>query len=244
MTINIIVNGSNGKMGQLAVKTLQNTPGFTVVGQLGRTDNLASEIKNTQAQVVVDLTTAEAAFKNTQTIIECNAHPVIGTSGLLKEQIKELEKLCLQKKLGGIIVPNFSLGAVLMMKYSQECARYFPNVEIIEMHHNGKLDSPSGTAVRTAELIAAARTTHPTALENTRETVPGARGATYENITIHSVRLPGMVADQQVIFGGMGETLSIHHRTIDRQCFMPGVVLACQKVVTLKELMYGLEGVL
>lgn len=244
MSIRVLINGANGKMGRLAVKTLEDHPDFTVVGQLGRQHQLAHEIKQTQAQIVVDLTTAESAFKNTQTIIEANAHPVIGTSGLLRDQVQTLQKMCAEKKLGGIIAPNFSIGAVLMMKYSLEIAKYFPDVEIIEMHHNGKLDSPSGTAVRTAELIADARHQAPIVPQNARQTLPGARGANYQDIAIHSVRLPGVVADQQVIFGGTGETFTLQHRTIDRQCFMPGVVLACQKVVGLKELVYGLEYVL
>lgn len=244
MTTRIIVNGANGKMGQLAVKTILNQPEFTLVGQLGRKDNLADEITKSKAQVVVDLTTAETAFNNTRTIIEAGAHPVVGTSGLLHDQVLQLQEMCSEKKLGGIIAPNFSIGAVLMMKYSQEFAKYFPEVEIIEMHHNGKLDSPSGTATRTAELLATARTAPPTTLKNTRETIPGARGANYQHIPIHAIRLPGLVAHQQIIFGGIGETLTIRHDSIDRQCFMPGIVLACKKVIGLKELVYGLEHIL
>ena len=244
MTIRVIINGANGKMGQLAVKTIQNESEFTLVGQLGRHDNLKEEIKKTNAQIVIDLTNAEAAFNNALTIIESNAHPIIGTSGLVKKQVEKLQALSKEKKLGGVIAPNFSLGALLMMKYAQEFAKYFNEVEIIEMHHNGKLDSPSGTAVRTAELIAAARTHAPVKPSSTKETVPGARGANYQDISIHSIRLPGVVADQQVIFGGTGETLSLAHRTIDRQCFMPGIVLACKKVTMLNELVYGLEHLL
>lgn len=243
MTIRIIINGANGKMGQLAVKTLKQDHQFTVVGELGRNDNLTEEIKKNEAQVVLDLTNADAVFKNAQSIIKTGVCPVIGTSGLLKDQVNELQKLCTQQKIGGIIAPNFSLGAVLMMKYAQQCATYFPEVEIIEMHHNTKLDSPSGTAVRTAELLAASRTKLP-ALQSHRETITGARGARYEQIPIHSIRLPGLVAHQQIIFGNAGETLTFRHDTIDRQCFMPGVLLACKKVTELKELIYGLENVL
>ncbi len=244
MAIRIIVNGANGKMGQLAVKTLQDCPEFILVGLLGRKDDLAAEIKQSQAQIVVDLTTAETAFKNAQTIITQGAHPVIGTSGLLQDQVSQLQEICLKKQLGGIIVPNFSLGAVLTMKYAQDIVKYYPDVEIIEMHHNGKLDSPSGTAVRTAELLAAARTTSPSIPVNTRAVIAGARGATYKNIPIHAIRLPGLVAQQQIIFGGVGETITLRHDSIDRQCFMPGIVLACQKVSLLKELIYGLEHIL
>jgi 4-hydroxy-tetrahydrodipicolinate reductase len=244
MTTRIIVNGANGKMGKLAVQTLQEIPEFTLAGQLGHQDDLAKEIKKRQANVVVDLTNADSVFKNTQTIIEAGAHPIIGTSGLVNDQVHQLQEICAQKKLGGIIAPNFSIGAVLMMKYAQEFAKYFPEVEIIEMHHNGKLDSPSGTAIRTAELLSAARNKTASAPKKSREVIPGARGALYQQIPIHAVRLSGLVAHQQIIFGGSGETLTIRHDSIDRQCFMPGIVLACQKVTALKELIYGLEFIL
>lgn len=244
MTIRVLINGAAGKMGQVTVKTLQDHSDFTVVGQTGRADDLAVAIKNTQATVVVDFTNAESALKNTQTIIENNAHPVIGTSGLIKKDVDELQKRCAEKKLGGIIAPNFSLGAVLMMKYAQEIVKYMPEVEIIELHHNGKLDSPSGTAVRTAEMLSAARTTTPNLPKNTKETIKGARGAYYQDIPIHAVRLPGFIASQQIIFGGLAETLTLSHNTIDRSCFMSGVIVACQKVLGLKTLVYGLEHVL
>jgi 4-hydroxy-tetrahydrodipicolinate reductase len=244
MPIRIIVNGANGKMGQITVKTLLNDADFSVVGELNRRHHLADEIKKHQAQVVVDLTTAESVFQNTQTIINAGAHPVIGTSGLVKEQIQTLQQLCKEKKLGGIIVPNFSIGVVLMMKYAQEFAKYFPDIEIIEMHHAGKLDSPSGTALRTAELLADARIQQPVALKNTRETISGARGANYQNIPIHAVRLPGFVAHQQILFGGVGESVTLRHDTTDRQCFMQGMVLACKKVLGLNELVCGLENIL
>ncbi len=244
MTIRVIINGAHGKMGQATALALANNPDFMVVGKLGRNDNLATEIKNTKAQVVIDLTNADSVLENTRIIIDAGAHPVIGTSGLVHDQIKLLQDRCAKLKLGGIIAPNFSLGAVLMMKHAQEIAKYFPQVEIIEMHHAGKLDSPSGTAVRTAEMLAAARKKPANEQKNTRETIPGARGASYQNIPIHAIRLPGLIAQQQIIFGGTGETLTLRHDTLDRQCFMPGVCLASKKVLELKELVYGLENIL
>ncbi len=244
MSIRVIINGANGRMGKLAVKTLTSNPDFNVVAQLGRKDNLAQEIKNTSTQVVLDLTNAEAVLHNAKIIIENGAYPVIGTSGLVTTQIQELQTLCHNKKIGGIIVPNFSIGAVLMMRYAQDCAKYFSDVEIIETHHNGKLDSPSGTALRTADMIAANLAKTNTAAITIREIIPGARGATLHNIAIHSIRLPGRVAHQEVIFGGVGETLSIKHDSIDRESFMPGVTLACKKALELKELVVGLECVL
>lgn len=244
MTIRVLVNGAKGKMGQAVVKAIADYPELSLVGEVSHNQDLATEIKKSNPNVVVDFTNADSVLKNIQTIITAGVHPVIGTSGLLGEQVKKLQQQCEQLKLGGIIAPNFSIGAVLMMKYAEETAKYFPHVEIIEMHHNGKLDSPSGTAIRTAELIAAGRTNTVAPLKNTRETISGARGAHYQDIPIHAIRLPGLVAHQQVIFGGIGETLTLRHDSIDRQCFMPGVMLACKKVTTLKNLVYGLEYIL
>lgn len=244
MSMPILINGADGKMGQMTVNAFRNHPEFCIVKQTGRNDNLIDEIKTSGAEIVIDFTNAESVFTNSLAIIEAGAHPVIGTSGLTQDQITKLQKRCADLKLGGIIAPNFSLGAVLMMKYAQEIAKYFPDVEIIEMHHDGKLDSPSGTAVRTAELIASARhNTHPNP-KKIRETIPGARGASYQTIPIHAIRLPGLVAHQQILFGGVGETLTIKHDTIDRQCFMPGIILACQKVTGLNKLVVGLEQIL
>jgi 4-hydroxy-tetrahydrodipicolinate reductase len=243
MTIRVLINGCHGKMGSLALKTLAANNHFTIAGAIGHHDNLTAEIKKSAAEVVVDFTNAEAVLKNIETIIEAGVHPVIGTSGLLKDQIFKLKEQCANLKLGGIIAPNFSLGAILMMKYAAEIAKHFNEVEIIEMHHAGKLDSPSGTAIRTAEMLAASRTIMPERIKS-HETILGARGAQYENIPIHAVRLPGLVASQQIIFGGIGETLTFRHDTIDRECFMPGVVLACKKVMELNQLIYGLEHII
>jgi 4-hydroxy-tetrahydrodipicolinate reductase len=245
MGIRVLVNGAAGKMGQLAVKTISSDPEFILVGETGRSDDLGAQIQKSAADVVLDLTNAHVALANLETIINAGARPVIGTSGLLKEQVLRMQSRCKELKLGGIIASNFSLGAVLMMKHAQEMARYFPHVEIIEMHHDGKLDSPSGTAVRTAEMLSSERSLSNDAhKKHTTETLKGARGAVYEDIHIHSIRLPGLVAHQQIIFGGLGETLTIRHDSIDRQCFMPGVTLACKKVMGLDSLVYGLECVL
>jgi 4-hydroxy-tetrahydrodipicolinate reductase len=243
MAIRVLVNGANGRMGQAAVNAINNDPDLTLVGNSGRQDDLAAVIKEKNAQVVVDFTNAEAVIDSLTTIIKSGAHPIIGTSGLLGEQIKKFQEECAKIKLGGIIAPNFSLGAVLMMKHAQEIAKYFGHVEIIEMHHDGKLDSPSGTSLRTAEMIAV---NFQPAENNkkTRDNIPGSRGATHHKIPIHAIRLPGFVAHEQVIFGGTGETLTLRHDSIDRVCFMPGVLLACKKVVDLQELVYGLEHII
>lgn len=239
----IIVNGASGKMGSLASETLDNHPDFDLVAQTGSKDNLAKIIEDTQADIVLDLTRADCVYENTLTIVNSAAHPVIGTSGLNNEQILLLKNLCAEKKRGGIIVPNFSISAVLMMHFSAIAARFFSEVEIIEAHHQQKLDSPSGTALKTAEMIAQARK-HPKNQLEMKEIIPAARGGVYQEINIHSLRLPGFIAEQQVIFGNKGETLTIKDTCIDRISFMPGVVLACQEVVKLDSLYYGLEHVL
>ena len=243
MKIKVLVNGSAGKMGQAVVKAVSDDSDFLLVGQCDHEHDLAEEIKKSKADVVVDFTNAEVAFKNAKIIIDAKVRPVIGTTGFLPEDIKKLQDRCAELKLGCIIAPNFSLGAVLMMRHAAEIAKYFPHVEIIEMHHDGKLDSPSGTAVRSAEMMAMNREgINPPKI--TKEIVPGARGATYKDISIHSIRLPGLVAHQQIMFGGKGETLTIRHDSIDRSCFMPGVVLACKEVMKLNHLVFGLENIL
>lgn len=243
MTIRVIVNGARGKMGSLASDTLSNHPQFELVGQLTKQDNLAQAIRDTDAQVVVELTRADCVYHNSVTIISSGARPVIGSSGLLDSQIEKLTTLCTAKNLGGIIVPNFSISAVLMMMFAAKASAYMSEVEIIEAHHQHKLDAPSGTALKTAQMIAQARKNPKNAL-SLKELIPNARGASYQDINIHSIRLPGVLARQQVLFGSVGETLSITHDSIDRACFMPGVVLACQQVMELNTLVYGLEHIL
>lgn len=244
MPIKILVNGAFGRMGQMVVKMIQTNSGFTLVGQTGREYDLAKSIQDSRAEVVIDFTHPQSVFGNTKTIIQTGARPIIGTSGLTQEQIRQLQDQCEKLKLGGIIVPNFSIGALLMMKFAKEAAKYMPHAEIIEMHHEQKADSPSGTALRSAELIAAGNKTINKGRLVSQETIPGARGANHHGVPIHAIRLPGLLAHQQIIFGETGETLTIRHDSIDRQCFMAGVRLACEKVMTLNKLVYGLEEVL
>lgn len=243
MTIRVLVNGANGKMGQETVKAISQESSLELVGQTGHNDDLAAQMSKTQPQVVIDFTVASVAYENTMTIINAGVHPVIGTTGFLPTQIQKLQRHCEEIKLGGIIAPNFSIGAVLLTRYAQDAVKYFPDVEIIELHHDGKEDSPSGTAIKTAEMLAQARNMTPPQ-KKLRETIPGARGANHNGIPIHAIRLPGLVAVEEVIFGGKGETLSIRHHSIHRESFMPGVILACKKVVSMRTLVYGLENIL
>ena len=243
MRIKVLVNGALGKMGQEAVKAIKTDEELDLVGERDRDTDLWATIKVTKPDVVVDFTTPDAVYENASMIIDLGVRPVIGTTGLTAEQITALQQLCAEKKLGGLIVPNFSLGAVLMMQFAKIAAQYLPDVEIMELHHPAKLDAPSGTALRTAEMIALAReqAAQPVA---SHESIEGARGAAYQNIPIHSIRLPGLVASQEILFGGQGETLSIRHDTIHREAFMPGVRLACKKVIGLEQLVIGLDKIL
>ena len=241
--IRVLINGARGRMGQASVKAVTEDPELDLVGQTDLGDDLSDKIRQNQAQVVVDFTVASVAMENSAAIIKSGARPVIGTSGLLPEQVSNLKKLCKKHNNGGVIAPNFSIGAVLMMKYAQDAAKYFPNAEVIEMHHDRKTDAPSGTAIKTANLMAESIKLVTGKIDE-EEIIPGARGAESEGIRIHSVRLSGLVAHQEVIFGGESQTLKIRHDSIHRDSFMPGLCLACKKVMLLKELVYGLEHLL
>jgi len=238
--IKVLVNGANGRMGKEAVKAISNDPALTIVGEIDYQDDLAATIEALKPQVVVDFTAASAGFGNTKIILNNGACPVIGTSGFLEQQVNELQALSQEKGLGGLIAPNFSVGAVLMMKFAAQAAKYLPDVEIIEAHSPQKEESPSGTGLRTAEMIAATRTLTPHTTSD-KELIEGARGAELHGIKLHSIRLPGVVAQQTVFFGGLSETLKIEHNSQHRESFMPGVVMACKKVVERNQLVYGLE---
>ena len=240
MTIRVAVNGANGKMGHIACEAIEKHPFFELIARLGRHDNLEQMLSELKPDIVIELTQADCVYKNSLAIIKGNANPVIGASGLLPEQIELLQDLCREKKLGGIIVPNFSLAAVLMMRFAAMAAALFTEVEIIEAHHQQKLDAPSGTALKTAEMIAEARVGQKNKLP-LNLLLEGARGAIHEEVPIHSLRLPGVLARQQVIFGSPGETLTITHDSIDRSSFMPGLILACEGVKKIQTLVYGLE---
>ncbi|KTC97331.1 dihydrodipicolinate reductase [Legionella geestiana] len=243
MPVRVIINGARGKMGVLACAAIEAHAPLELVARLGREDNLKDAIQNTKAEVVLDLTRADCAFDNARTIINAGARPVIGTSGLVETDVQTLREMCEARGLGGLIVPNFSIAAVLMMRFAAEAARWLNHAEIIEAHHPQKLDAPSGTALATAAMMAKTRQSPPETLQ-LREIIAGARGGSCHDIPIHSVRLPGILARQEVLFGAPGETLSITHNTLDRNCYMKGVVLACEKAPTLKTLCQGLEHVL
>jgi 4-hydroxy-tetrahydrodipicolinate reductase len=225
--IKVLVNGAKGKMGKETVKAVQNAVDLDLVAQTDVGDNLAQAIKKSKAEVVVDFTQPKAAMANVKAILNSKAHAVVGTTGLSPANLAEIKKICAKNKVNCIVAPNFAIGAVLMMKFAKEAAHYMPEVEIIELHHDQKKDAPSGTAIKTAEIIDADR-------KNIRR----------KKIPIHSVRLQGLVAHQEVLFGGLGQTLKIRHDSISRESFMPGVVMAIHKVKKIKGLVYGLENLL
>ena len=243
--IKVVVNGALGKMGCAAVKAVSNHSQLLFAGALDRSHNLREELKRIAPDVVVDFTDASAGVQNARIILEAGCRPVIGTSGFTEHEVSLLQTL--EHNLGGVIAPNFALGSVLLMKYSKEIARFFPNVEIVETHHEKKKDAPSGTALKTAEGIALTRGERAaTALSPSQSTdlIPGAQGATHHGVKIHSLRLPGHLAHQEVIFGGTGEVITLRHDVLDRECYMPGVCMACTEVGKINYLAYGLENLL
>lgn len=262
--IKIIIAGPRGRMGSEAVKLVERTEHFELVAAVDHKHGgkLLNEVEGVstlpvpvfsdineclsevKADVLIDLTTPEIGMHHTKTALEFGVRPVVGTTGFTKENLAELEELCLHKETGCIIAPNFALGAVLMMKFSQLAGRYFQDVEIIELHHDKKLDAPSGTAVKTAEMIAQVREEKSQGHPDEKETLQGARGADFSGMHIHSVRLPGLIAHQQVMFGADGQTLTIRHDSYDRVSFMSGVKLAVETVMNLNTLVYGLENII
>lgn len=239
--IRVLVNGAKGRMGSLAAQSVAADPELKLVGTTDKEDDLVAAVRDSKAQVVVDFTIASAGYRNFQKIIEAGAHPVVGTSGFNQEQVTQLRLLCLEKALGGLIAPNFAIGAVLMMRFAEEAAKYMPYVEIIETHHEKKLDAPSGTATRTAEMIATARNAPAAKRIEDEELIEGVRGGIVAGVRVHSVRMPGFIAHQRVIFGAAGQTLTLEHNSADRESFMGGVCLAAKKIVGSRELFYGLE---
>lgn len=262
--IRVLVCGAYGKMGREVLKAVYHDEELVLagavdihsdfadageligIGKIGLPvgKDLQTVVAETKPQVMVDFTKPEAVMANIRVALHQGVCPVIGTTGLSEQDVAEVRKLCEQTKVNALIAPNFAIGAILMMKMAQEAAKYMPHVEIIELHHDQKLDAPSGTALRTAELINKVRRSirqgHPAEFE----ILPGARGGETAGMRIHSVRLPGYVAHQEVIFGGLGQTLTLRHDSISRESFMPGVVLACKRVFATAGLTFGLENIL
>lgn len=259
----VLVSGAAGRMGRAVLKAVLDDADLELVGAVdivGGADagelagaaangvlvetDLAAALTRLQPDVMIDFTRPDVVYGNVLTALAHKVSPVVGTTGLTEEQKAAIKAAADENETPAFIAPNFAIGAVLMMLMSRMAAKYMPDVEIIELHHDNKLDAPSGTAVQTAAMIAEVRAPHVQGHPDEEEKIAGARGAEYEGMRIHSVRLPGYVAHQEVIFGGLGQTLSIRHDSLNRESFMPGVVLAAKKVRELTSLTVGLDKLL
>jgi 4-hydroxy-tetrahydrodipicolinate reductase len=230
-------------MGAEVVKAVNNSTDLELVAELDLGDSL-DQLLSSKAQVVVDFTTPDSVMKNLEFLIQNNIHAVVGTTGFDAARIDSLSKeLSKHPEVGVLIAPNFAIGAVLMMEFAEKAARYFDSAEIIEMHHPAKVDAPSGTAARTAELMTQARKDSKKAPmpDATKQSLDGARGSKVGDIPIHSIRAQGLVAHQEVLLGGVGETLTIRHDSLDRAGFMPGVLLGVRSVINHPGLTHGLD---
>jgi 4-hydroxy-tetrahydrodipicolinate reductase len=259
--ISVVVHGASGRVGQEVVKAVSQDPGMKVVGavdvkvsapELVLPDGagkvpFSAEFKSILAtcrpDVVVDFTIAKACMPAVRIAAEMGVNMVIGTTGFSADDLAEMEKLAKAKKIGIVVASNFALGAVMMIHLAKIAGKYFDNAEIIELHHDKKLDAPSGTAKSTAKAMAEARG-KAFLTPSVQGEASSSRGEITGGINIHAVRLPGLMAHQEVIFGAAGQTLTIRHDTINRECYMPGVLLAVKEVVKRKTYIYGLDKLL
>jgi 4-hydroxy-tetrahydrodipicolinate reductase len=270
--IPVVVIGAAGKMGREVIKAVASAPDMILVGAIDTTaehqDKDAGELaglsepleipitnqlesmlafaaQEKQSGVMIDFTHPDSVYNNVRSAIAYGIRPVVGTTGLSPQKIQDLADFAEKASTGCLIIPNFSIGMVLLQQAAVTASQYFEHVEIIELHHNQKADAPSGTAIQTAQMLGElGKRFNPPLVEET-EKIKGARGSLAdEGIRIHSVRLPGLIAHQEVIFGAAGQIYTLRHDTSDRACYMPGVLLAIRKVLQLKSLVYGLEKIL
>ena len=243
--IRVAIAGHRGKVGSVLAVAFQGEPDLEYVGGVTRGDDLTSFLHEKRPRALVDFTRPSEALHDALAAVAAGASPVVGTTGLSAADVDKIEAACKQKKIGGIVAPNFAVGAVLMMHLAEIAAPHFDAAEIIELHHAGKLDAPSGTALATARRLAARRAEKPFAHRKAeKETLAGTRGGEEGNVAVHSVRLPGFVADQEVIFGLPGQTLTIAHRTTSREAYAPGVLLALRRVTAGPRFYRGLDELL
>ncbi|MFJ1757974.1 4-hydroxy-tetrahydrodipicolinate reductase [Kitasatospora sp. NPDC088134] len=243
MTLRVAVIGARGRIGSEAVKAVEAADDLELVAALGRGSDL-TELTEARVDVAVELTHPDAVMGNLEHCLKHGIHVVTGTTGWNEDRLREVEGLLAANPgVGLLIAPNFSIGAILGMKFAQTAARYFESVEVIELHHDNKADAPSGTATRTAQLIAAARAEAglPPQHDPTTHGLPGARGADVDGVPVHAVRLRGLLAHQQVMFGDTGETLTIRHDSMHHSSFMPGILLGVRKIADHPGLTFGLE---
>lgn len=260
--VRVVINGALGRMGQEVAKAVVREPGLKAVGAVEKevtqrylplaetlelvpfSSDLDSLLKRCNADVVVDFTNAEASMTAARIAIKQRVNMVIGSTGLSDESLREIERLCQANAVGAVVAPNFSIGAALLMYLSKSAARFFDYAEIIDMQHDMKADAPSGTAIATARAMSKMHGKAFLRPEAEQETLRSARGAQVEGIAIHSLRSPGFMSGQEVLFGGAGETLSLRHNAISRECYLRGVILAIKGVVKRKGLTFGLDALL
>ena len=259
--IKVVVHGVLGRVGQEVLRTVCANPEMQAVGavdikaksknlalpngtEIPLSDDIAALLSSTKPDVMVDFTVYQAAMPAIRITAKKKVNLVIGTTGFSQQDIDEIDKLCRDNKIGAVVASNFALGAILMIHMAKIAAKYFDYAEIIEKHHEKKADAPSGTALSTARAMIQARGKGFTSKPVEKETLAGTRGGNIDGISIHSMRLPGYMADQDVIFGSLGQTLKISHRTISREAFMPGVVMAIEHVSENKGLIVGLDKLL
>lgn len=269
--IPVVINGAAGKMGREVVRAVSQAEDMMLLGAVDSNPHIQGQdigevagcgelevpvvndlqsilVLATQEKVqgvMVDFTHPDSVYENVRTAIAYGVRPVVGTTGLSEKQIAELKEFAEKASTGVLIIPNFSIGMVLLQQAAIQASQHFDHVEIIELHHNQKADAPSGTAIKTAQMLGnLGKTYNPPEVEET-EKIEGARGSVADdNIRIHSVRLPGLIAHQEVIFGAPGQIYTLRHDTSNRSCYMPGVLLSIRKVTQLKSLVYGLEKIL
>lgn len=260
--IRVVINGALGKMGQQITGAVAREPGLRAVGAVEKeatqqyvalpetlelipfSSDLAALLRSCNADVMVDFTNAEASMAAARIATGQGVNIVVGTTGLSQANLAEIEQLCETSNVGAVVAPDFSLGAALLMHLSRAAARFFERAEIIEMHHDQKADAPSGTAIATARAMSQARGKPFIYPEATSEVLSNTRGGQIDGIAIHSLRLPGFVAGQEVLFSGAGEILSLRHSAIGREAYLPGVVLAIKEVTKRKGLTHGLDSLL
>jgi 4-hydroxy-tetrahydrodipicolinate reductase len=244
--ITVGVLGARGRMGTEVVKAVNSADDLELVAMVDEGE-WRFNIADAGAQVVVDFTRPDVVMDNIRFCIDQGIHCVVGTTGFDEQRLATVaEWLEPHPEVGVVIAPNFGIGAILLMRFAEEAARFFPSVEIVELHHPGKVDAPSGTAARTARMIASARRAAgmPPAPDATSDALPGARGADVEGVPVHAVRLTGLVAHQEVLMGADGETLTLRHDSFDRASFMPGVLLAVREIAKHPGLTVGIESFL
>lgn len=264
MKIKVVVNGALGNMGREVIRAVVAEPGLELVAAIDVNGNgadigeiagvgkieipvsadLSLTLGKIKPDVLVDFTSPYSVMQNIETTLSLSVRPVIGTTGITESDLDKIQSWSEQYQTSALIAPNFAIGAVLMMLFAAKAAKYLPDAEIIELHHDKKVDAPSGTAIKTAEMILKSRGYSGRQVVDELEKVKGARGGSMGGIHLHSIRLPGFVAHQEVIFGGIGQTLTIRHDSLSRTSFMPGVLLAVKEVMKRPGVTYGLENIL